>query len=155
MTMLGALVLTMWVEYTGEADDIGSHLGVVGLHIVIAGSIVLWSFAAMYNANKFVPPSLYQRQSNPLPSSWCGCRSAITPVRPCGSVHLIEGCSVGSSLRCWPRSAASQSPPLDFKTTWHPTSRELISARVALDFVPERIQRDEVGGLEVDGSRSG
>jgi hypothetical protein len=66
MMMLGALVLTMWVEYTGEADDVGSHLGVVGIHIVIAGSIMLWSFAAMYNANKFVPASLYQRQSNPL-----------------------------------------------------------------------------------------
>lgn len=66
MVMLGAPVLTMWVEYTGEAGDIGLHLAVIGLHIVVAGSIMLWSFAATYNANKFVPPSMYQRQSNPL-----------------------------------------------------------------------------------------
>jgi len=64
--MLGALALTMWAEYTGEKGDIGSHRAVIGLHIVIAGSLMLWSFAAMYNANKLVPPSLYQRQSNPL-----------------------------------------------------------------------------------------
>tara|TARA_B110000238_G_C16006140_1_gene386749 strand:- start:485 stop:676 length:192 start_codon:yes stop_codon:yes gene_type:complete len=55
MMLLGALVLTMWVECAGEADDIGSHLGVIGLHIVIAGSIMIWSFVAMRHANKFVP----------------------------------------------------------------------------------------------------
>jgi hypothetical protein len=78
LMMLGALVLTVWVEYTGEADDIGSHLLVIGLHIVIAGSIVLWSFAAVLNANKLVPPSLYQRHANPLLAAvlWLGAFAA-------------------------------------------------------------------------------
>jgi hypothetical protein len=78
LMMLAALVLTVWVEYTGEADDIGSHLSVIGLHIVIAGSIVLWSGAAMHNANKLVPPSLYQRHSNPLLAAvlWLGAFAA-------------------------------------------------------------------------------
>jgi hypothetical protein len=78
LMMLAALVLTVWVEYTGEADDIGSHLLVIGLHIVIAGSIVLWSGAAMHNANKLVPPSLYQRHSNPLLAAvlWLGAFAA-------------------------------------------------------------------------------
>ncbi|MGK0274549.1 MAG: hypothetical protein ACI9N0_000926 [Ilumatobacter sp.] len=97
LLMLGALVLTVWVEYTGEADDIASNLLVIGLHIVIAGSIVLWSFAAMHNANKLVPPSLYQRRSNPLLAAvlWLGALSA--PFAAVKAFTLVDERSAASA----------------------------------------------------------
>ena len=88
--MLGAVVLTLVVEYAGEVNDIGSHLPIIFLHIVIAGSIMLWSFAAMRNANQLVPAMPYQRRSSPLLAVALWLAAIVTPFAAVKAFAFVD-----------------------------------------------------------------
>jgi heme/copper-type cytochrome/quinol oxidase subunit 2 len=63
VVMLAAPTMVLWVEYNGSADDVRSSLPVIALHVGAGLLIMLWSFLAMWNAARVVPPSRYSQRS--------------------------------------------------------------------------------------------
>lgn len=64
LSLLGAMGVTLWTEYQGVPGDVATSTAVWGAHILAGVLLVLWSFLAMGNAGRIVPPSRYQKRAS-------------------------------------------------------------------------------------------
>ncbi len=63
-SIIGALGITMWTEYQGEAGDVASSTVVLGAHVLAGSLLVIWSWLALGNAGRIVPSTLYRKRSS-------------------------------------------------------------------------------------------
>ena len=77
---LAAPAMVLWVEYHGVADDVGSSAPVAALHIGAGLLLMLWSFLAMRNAARIVPPSRYTQRSRGSIAVMLWALAAAAPV---------------------------------------------------------------------------
>lgn len=89
--MSAAPAVVLWVEYHGAPGDVRSSTPVIALHVSIVALIAIWSFFAMGNTARMVPPSRYTSGSRGSVAVLLWALAGAAPIGVLAASHRLSG----------------------------------------------------------------